>query len=37
MVAKGYEQLAEGAYYDQPAGLLVFDLFRATPSGRTTG
>jgi hypothetical protein len=27
MLAKGYERLAEGAYYDPPAGLLVFDLF----------
>ena len=27
MLAKGYEQLAEGAYYDARAGLLVFDLF----------
>ena len=27
MVAKGYEKLAEGAYYDAKLGLLVFDLF----------
>jgi hypothetical protein len=27
MVEKGYEKLAEGAYYDHEAGLLVFDLF----------
>lgn len=27
MVAKGYEKLANGAYYDEPSGLLVFDLF----------
>jgi len=27
MVEKAYEKLAEGAYYDQAAGLLVFDLF----------
>lgn len=27
MQEKGYERLAEGAYYDEPAGLLVFDLF----------
>ena len=27
MVGKGYEKLANGAYYDERAGLLVFDLF----------
>ena len=27
MLSKGYERLAEGAYYDAGAGLLVFDLF----------
>jgi hypothetical protein len=27
MRAKGYERLAEGAYYDAKLGLLVFDLF----------
>jgi hypothetical protein len=27
MTDKGYEKLAAGAYYDEPAGLLVFDLF----------
>lgn len=27
MLGKGYENLAEGAYYDQNAGLLIFDLF----------
>jgi len=27
MAAKGYEKLADGAYYDKQAGLLVFDLF----------
>ena len=27
MTGKGYEILAEGAYYDARAGLLVFDLF----------
>jgi hypothetical protein len=27
MAAKGYEKLADGAYYDERAGLLVFDLF----------
>ena len=27
MTAKGYEKLADGAYYDARAGLLVFDLF----------
>jgi hypothetical protein len=27
MTGKGYEKLADGAYYDEPAGLLVFDLF----------
>lgn len=27
MAAKGYQQLATGAYYDEPSGLLVFDLF----------
>lgn len=27
MTGKGYEILAEGAYYDEPDGLLVFDLF----------
>lgn len=26
MEAKGYERLAEGAYYDELAGLLIFDL-----------
>ena len=27
MLGKGYENLTEGAYYDERAGLLVFDLF----------
>ena len=27
MNGKAYEKLADGAYYDEPAGLLVFDLF----------
>ncbi len=27
MLGKGYEKLAEGAYYDKRAGLLIFDLF----------
>ena len=27
MTGKGYEQLTEGAYYDERAGLLLFDLF----------
>ena len=27
MTGKGYEKLADGAYYDKLAGLLVFDLF----------
>ena len=27
MLGKGYEKLTEGAYYDERAGLLVFDLF----------
>ena len=27
MLGKGYEKLAEGAFYDEQAGLLVFDLF----------
>jgi len=27
MLGKGYEKLADGAYYDERAGLLVFDLF----------
>ncbi len=27
MIEKGYQHLAEGAYYDRNAGLLVFDLF----------
>jgi hypothetical protein len=27
MTGKGYEELADGAYYDERAGLLVFDLF----------
>jgi hypothetical protein len=27
MLAKGYEKLTDGAYYDEPAGLLIFDLF----------
>lgn len=27
MMGKSYEKLAEGAYYDEHAGLLIFDLF----------
>jgi hypothetical protein len=27
MSGKGHDNLAEGAYYDERAGLLVFDLF----------
>lgn len=27
MAGKGYEKLADGAYYDEPSGLLIFDLF----------
>lgn len=27
MTGKGYEKLTDGAYYDERAGLLVFDLF----------
>ena len=27
MIGKGYEKLAEGAYYDEGAGLLLYDLF----------
>ena len=27
MLGKGYEKLAEGAYYSEQEGLLVFDLF----------
>ncbi len=27
MAGMGYEKLADGAYYDEPHGLLVFDLF----------
>jgi hypothetical protein len=27
MTGKGYEKLADGAYYDEDAGLLIFDLF----------
>ena len=27
MTGKGYEKLANGAYYDEPKGLLIFDLF----------
>ena len=27
MIGKGYEKLADGAYYEAVAGLLVFDLF----------
>jgi hypothetical protein len=27
MAGKSYEKLTDGAYYDEPAGLLVFDLF----------
>ena len=27
MTGKGYEKLADGAYYDEPSGLLIFDLF----------
>jgi hypothetical protein len=27
MAAKGYEFLAEGAYYDEANGLLIYDLF----------
>ena len=27
MLGKGYEKLTDGAYYDEPKGLLIFDLF----------
>lgn len=27
MTGMGYEKLADGAYYDEPNGLLIFDLF----------
>ena len=27
MLGKGYEKLADGAYYDEQVGLLIFDLF----------
>jgi hypothetical protein len=27
MLGKGYEKLTDGAYYSEPEGLLVFDLF----------
>ncbi len=27
MTGKGYEKLADGAYYDEPNGLLIFDMF----------
>jgi hypothetical protein len=27
MIGKGYEKIAEGAYYDEKAGLLLYDLF----------
>jgi len=27
MAGKDYEKLADGAYYDEPNGLLIFDLF----------
>ena len=27
MIGKGYEKLADGAYYDEAVGLLIFDLF----------
>ena len=27
MAGKGYEVLAEGAYYEESLGLLIFDLF----------
>jgi hypothetical protein len=27
MLGKGYERLADGAYYEMKSGLLVFDLF----------
>ncbi len=27
MTKKVYEKLADGAYYDEPNGLLIFDLF----------
>jgi hypothetical protein len=27
MTGKGYEKLSDGAYYDEPNGLLIFDLF----------
>ncbi len=27
MAGKGYEKLTDGAYYDERAGLLIFDLF----------
>lgn len=27
MQGKGYEKLTDGAYYSEPEGLLIFDLF----------
>jgi len=37
MVNKGYEKLADGAYYDEVAGLLVFDLFPRNAIQTETG
>jgi hypothetical protein len=37
MLAKGYEKLADGAYYDEQAGLLVFDLFPRNAIQTTDG
>ena len=37
MLGKGYEKLADGAYYDERAGLLVFDLFPRNAIQTTDG
>jgi hypothetical protein len=37
MLGKGYEMLANGAYYDARAGLLIFDLFPRNAKQATNG
>jgi len=37
MTGKGYEKLADGAYYDERAGLLIFDLFPRNAIQAATG
>jgi hypothetical protein len=36
-LAVGYERLAEGAYYDEQNGLLIFDLFPRNAVQSTDG